>query len=85
MCSPMLLMNPNHGIFGLNMLNFFGSTEEDKVLKYLKEGIELAGKGKITTLISGRYKLEDAEKALKEIVSGKTTGKLILECQKDYN
>lgn len=79
--SPMLLMNRNNGVFGLNVLKYFGTKAEERLREHLHEGMELAGKKKIVPLIGGNYKLEDVNCALYELASRKTVGKLILKCR----
>jgi NADPH:quinone reductase-like Zn-dependent oxidoreductase len=79
--SPMLLMNRNNGVFGLNVLKYFGTRAEERLQAHLREGIALAAKKKIIPLIGGSYKLEDAQCALIELASRKTVGKLILKCR----
>jgi len=77
--SPMLLMDKNQGIFGVNMLKFFGSSAEDIIQSHFKTGIESAAKKKIKPLIHKTYPLEEAPLALDELKGGKTVGKIILK------
>ncbi len=79
--SPMLLMNENHGIYGLNMVNFFGSPAEDMIRDILARGMKHAASGKLDVNIGGTYPLENAQDALRDLLSRKTRGKLILKCR----
>lgn len=78
--SPLLLMERNAGIYGLNMLEIFGSPAEDTISAYLDEGLKKAASGKLKVTIGGKYKLEEADKAVRDLLSRQMTGKLILEC-----
>ncbi|MBN2135256.1 MAG: zinc-binding dehydrogenase [Acidobacteria bacterium] len=79
--SPMLLMNRNAGIFGLNMLEFFGSPREQVIKDYLSEGINAVAKGKIKINIGAEYNLEDVYQAHLDLLSRKTIGKSVLKCR----
>jgi NADPH:quinone reductase-like Zn-dependent oxidoreductase len=79
--SPMLLMNRNNGVFGLNIIKYFSPNAIERLNEHLNEGMKLAGQGKIVPKIGGTFRLEDAPDALLELSSRKTVGKLILKCR----
>jgi NADPH2:quinone reductase len=79
--SPMLLMNRNAGIYGLNMLKFFGSNRETIIREHLKEGLSAIAKKQLKIIIGGEYDLEDVQRALTDLLTRKTIGKLILKCR----
>lgn len=79
--SPMLLMNRNNGVFGLNVIKYFNPNGIERLMEHLKEGINLAAQGKIAPKIGGTYELRNADEALNALSSRKTVGKLILKCR----
>ena len=79
--SPMLLMNRNSGVFGLNVIKYLNPNAIDRLNEHFNEGMKLAGQGKIVPMIGGTFRLEDAQDALTELSSRKTVGKLILRCR----
>lgn len=78
--SPMLLMNRNIGIYGLNLLKYSKPQTAAALANYLRTALASLASGELKALVSRTYPLAEAKDALEFILSGKSTGKLVLRC-----